>query len=83
LDGATTFVVGIFFAWRTVFRPPHWIREDLQVQDALELLAERYESAEHDGAIAYAAFLDGGDGDLEARHRQEAVAVVRQFLTAT
>jgi hypothetical protein len=53
------------------------------VQDALELLAERYESAEHDGAIAYAAFLDGGDGDLEARHRQEAVAVVRQFLTAT
>jgi hypothetical protein len=59
------------------------IRNEPQVQDALKLLAGRYESAEHDGAIAYAAFLDGGDGDLEARHRQEAVAVVRQFLSAT
>jgi len=34
-----------------------------------------------DGAIAYGAFVDDGDADLEAQHRQEAVAVARQFLS--
>lgn len=57
------------------------IREEAPVRDALELLAERFQSAEHDGAIAYAAFLDDGDVDLAAQRRQEAVAVVRQFLS--
>lgn len=57
------------------------IREEAQVRDALELLADRFQSAERDGAIAYAAFLDDGDVDLAAQRRQEAVAVVRQFLS--
>lgn len=51
-----------------------------QVRSALALLAERFESADHDGPHAYAAFLDDGDADDVARLRQEAVAVVRQFL---
>jgi hypothetical protein len=46
----------------------------------LTLLAERFESADHDGPHAYAAFLGDGDTDDVARLRQEAVAVVRQFL---
>lgn len=57
------------------------IRDEAQVRDALKLLAERYESAEHDGAIAYGTFLDDGDTDLAAQRRQEAAAVVRQFLS--
>ena len=59
------------------------IRDEAQVQAALNLLAGRYESAEHEGATAYSAFLDDGDVDLAAQRRQEAVAVVRQFLSTT
>lgn len=51
-----------------------------QVRSALALLAERFESTDHDGPRAYAAFLDDGDAEDVARLRQEAVAVVRQFL---
>jgi predicted nucleotidyltransferase len=58
------------------------IRHDVQVRDALQLLAERFESADSDGPHAYAAFLDDGDVEQAARLRQEAVAVVRQFLSA-
>jgi hypothetical protein len=58
------------------------ISEDNQVKEALQLLAARFESADHDGPRAYAAFLDDGDVDEVARLRQEAVAVVRQFLSA-
>lgn len=59
------------------------IRHDAQVQDALRLLAERFESADHDGPRAYGAFLaEVGDDGAVARLRQEAVAVVRVFLSA-
>jgi hypothetical protein len=58
------------------------IRDTEQVHEALRLLAERYESADDDGAVAYAAFLDDGDAENAARLRQEAVAVVRDFLNA-
>lgn len=51
-----------------------------RVHSALALLTERFESAEHDGPHAYGAFLDDGDTEDVARLRQEAVAVVRQFL---
>jgi predicted nucleotidyltransferase len=59
------------------------IRQDSQVEDALRLLAERFQTVDHDGPRAYAAFLSEGDAEAEARLRQEAVAVVREFLTAT
>jgi hypothetical protein len=59
------------------------IREEAQVEEALRLLAERFKSVDHDGPHAYAAFLSEGDADAEARLRQEAVAVVREFLAAT
>ncbi|MGH3305093.1 MAG: hypothetical protein ACRDOK_26185 [Streptosporangiaceae bacterium] len=58
------------------------ISADPAVHEALQLLAARFESAAHDGPHAYAAFLDDGDADDVARLRQEAVAVVRQFLSA-
>ncbi|MEA2214324.1 MAG: hypothetical protein QOF83_4272 [Solirubrobacteraceae bacterium] len=56
------------------------IRSDPLVQEALTLLANRFESADHDGPRAYSSFLDDGDSDAEARRRQEAVAVIRQFI---
>jgi hypothetical protein len=55
---------------------------DDKVGEALQLLAERFESPDHDGPRAYAAFLDVGDDDETARLQQEAVAVVREFLRA-
>lgn len=59
------------------------IRDDAQVQEALQLLAERFESANHDGPTSYGVFLaEDGDEDEAARLRQEAVAVVRDFLGA-
>lgn len=58
------------------------IGSDAQVLEALHLLAERFESADHDGPYACSAFLDDGDPDAAARRRQEAVAVVREFLDA-
>lgn len=65
-------------AARAAQRSP--IRDDPQVIDGLRLLAERFETANHDGPHAYSAFLDDGDPDAAARRRQEAVAVVRDFL---
>ncbi len=57
------------------------ILDEEQVIESLRLLAERFESVEHDGPRAYGAFLsESGDEDEAARLRQEAVAVVRDFL---
>jgi hypothetical protein len=57
------------------------IRNDPQVEFALGLLAERFASVGEDGPHAYAAFLaDPEDTSEAARLRQEAVAVVREFL---
>jgi hypothetical protein len=59
------------------------IHGDPQVRSAIRLLAERFASIEYDGPHAYANFLaDGDDSDEVARLRQEAVAVVRAFLSA-
>jgi hypothetical protein len=58
------------------------IAKDGQVVAALELLAERFASADRDGPSAYGAFLDDGDSDAAGQRRQEAVAVVREFLDA-
>lgn len=58
------------------------IRTHHQVQEAMRLLAERFESAEHDGPRAYSGFLNDGDAIADAQRRQEAVAVVRQFIEA-
>lgn len=53
------------------------------VGEALRLLAERFETAEHDGPIAYASFLaTPADPEGEAQLRREAVAAVREFLRA-
>ena len=56
------------------------IHDALQVAHGLRLLGERFETADHDGPRAYSAFLDDGDTDAAAQRRQEAVAVVREFL---
>jgi hypothetical protein len=59
------------------------IRGDAQVHDALQLLAARFESTDQDGPRAYGVFLaEDGDEEEAARLRQEAVAVVREFLGA-
>jgi hypothetical protein len=59
------------------------VAQSPQVQVAMTLLAERFESAGHDGPAAYANFLAVTGADEErARLRQEATAVVRQFVTA-
>lgn len=52
-----------------------------QVAEAHALLAERFGDPGQDGPSAYASFLsDPGDQGEAARLRQEAVAVVREFL---
>ena len=59
------------------------MREEHQVIDALQMLAGRFLSADHDGPAAYAEFLAAPDDtDGNARLRNEAVAAVSQFLTA-
>lgn len=55
------------------------LREN-QVQDALQLLKERFASVDQDGPRAYGAFLNDGDAEEEARLRQGAVVGVREFL---
>ena len=58
------------------------VRSEASVADALELLQERFESPDNDGPVAYANFLaDRDDQEHKARLRNEAVAVVRQFLS--
>lgn len=59
------------------------IRTTARVQSALDLLRRQFETAEHDGPSAYASFrADAEDAGGNARRRNEAVAVVKQFLTA-
>lgn len=58
------------------------VRSETSVADALGLLRERFESPDHDGPAAYANFLaDRDDQEHKARLRNEAVAVVRRFLS--
>jgi hypothetical protein len=52
-----------------------------QVNEALELLEERFRDAAQDGASAYASFLASPDDEEEkARLRQQAAATIRAFL---
>jgi hypothetical protein len=57
------------------------VRDHTQVGEALALLGERFRDADQDGPHAYAEFLATTDEE-HARLRQEAVAIVREFLTA-
>lgn len=50
------------------------------VDEALVLLAERFESADHDGPVGYGRFLGAGDRSREAQLRNEAVAVISLFV---
>jgi hypothetical protein len=53
------------------------------VSEALDLLSQRFANVNQDGPSSYAAFLtEPDDQDQAARLRQEAVAVVREFLNA-
>ena len=54
---------------------------DQLIGRSIELLAERFESADHDGPRAYADFLGRGDDERDEL-QLEAVAVVRQFIDA-
>lgn len=59
------------------------IRENPQVIDALQLIKERFRSADQDGPSSYSNFwADPDDTVGKARLRNEAVAAVNQFLTA-
>jgi hypothetical protein len=52
-----------------------------QVNEALQLLEERFRDAGQDGPSAYAIFLaDRDDEEEQGRLQQEAVATVREFL---
>lgn len=52
-----------------------------QVDQALALLAERFQDTVQDGPSAYASFLaQQDDEDEKARLRQESVATIREFL---
>ncbi len=56
-------------------------REPRSGTEALRLLAERFETLDHDGPSAYAGFLARpGGSDEQARLKREAVATVREFL---
>ncbi|WP_419945136.1 hypothetical protein [Candidatus Poriferisodalis sp.] len=60
------------------------VRSEKSVADALELLRERFALPDNDAPVAYANFLaDRDDLEHKARLRNEAVAVVRQFLAGT
>ena len=56
------------------------VAEENDVRDALTMLGERFHDAAQDGPHAYANFLAPDDAEGNARLRQEAVAVVREFL---
>lgn len=57
------------------------VRNHPQIKDALKLLEERFRDTSNDGPNAYAAFLAAGNDEEEkARLRQEAVAIVSDFL---
>ncbi len=57
------------------------VRANPQVDAALRLLEERFQDTSQDGPHAYASFLaDPDDEEAKARLRQEAVAIIRNFL---
>ena len=57
------------------------VKNHPQIRDALKLLEERFRDTANDGPNAYAAFLAAGnDQEEKARLRQEAVAIVSDFL---
>jgi len=57
------------------------VRNHPQVKEALTLLEERFRDTAHDGPNAYASFLTReNDEEEKARLRQEAVAIVSDFL---
>jgi hypothetical protein len=57
------------------------VRTHPQIKEALKLLEERFCDTANDGPNAYAAFLAAGiDEEEKARLRQEAVAIVSDFL---
>ena len=57
------------------------VRSEKSVAEALESLRERFEWPDNDAPVGYANFLaDRDDPEHKARLRNEAVAVVRQFL---
>jgi hypothetical protein len=60
------------------------VRAHPQVEAALRLLEERFRDIAKDRPNAYASFLGDQDDDEEAkaRLRQEAVAIIRNFLRA-
>ena len=52
-----------------------------QATEAIELRSERFADSDHDGPRAYAEFLaDPDDDEAKARLRNEAVAVIDQYL---
>lgn len=58
------------------------IRSEPQVAEALQLLSDRFADVDQDGPHAYGAFLaDADDKEEVSRLRQEAVTVVRSFLS--
>ena len=57
------------------------MRNHPQIKDTLKLLEGRFRDTANDGPNAYAAFLAAGNDEEEkARLRQEAVAIVSDFL---
>lgn len=57
------------------------VRNHPQIKEAQKLLEERFRDTANDGPNAYAAFLAAGNDEEEkARLRQEAVAIVSDFL---
>ena len=57
------------------------VRSEKSVTDALESLRERFESPHYDAPVTYANFLaNRDDHENRARLRNEAVAVVHEFL---
>ena len=60
------------------------VRRHPQVEEALILLEERFHDIARDGPNAYASFLtDLDDEQAKARLRQEAVAIVHNFLQSS
>jgi len=57
------------------------VAEEPVANEALRLLADRFDTTEHDGPIAYASFLARPEDPEEwARLRREAAAAVREFI---
>lgn len=66
-----------------IFAASSPVADSPQVKAAMTLLTDRFATVDHDGPAAYAHFLAvTGDADEAARLRQEASAVVRQFVKA-